>query len=344
MNKTNNIIFYFFISFLLFQSNGFAGNMGREYTLSGKTMGTFYTLKFISTQKPSLPLWKARVDKRLKDINKRLSMYDPESELSLFNRQRAGLPVKVSSDFYATLSTAKNLHGLTKGAWDGTIKPLVDLWGFGTKKRTNQVPEADKIAMALSKTGFQHIDIKERQRVFKTREVTLDLGSIAKGYGVDALARLFTTSGIRDVLVEIGGELFGSGKNKKGEPWSVGISKPDKQYAKQDLYKIVRLNNRAIATSGNYRNFFEINKKTYSHIINPKTGFPVDNHIVSASVISKDCTFADGLATALMVMDIDKGIKLVNRLEDTECLIIQKKDQKLINYISENFNDLLKER
>ena len=336
------IIFFICASLFIFYSNGLAAFSGHEYTLSGKTMGTFYTIKFITSKKTSLPLWKARVDKRLKDINKRLSMFDPKSELSLFNRHKIGTPIKVSSDFYTNLLTAKKLYELTKGSWDGTLKPLVDLWGFGTKKRMLQIPEEDKINLALSKTGFHHIVFYEKQKILKARNITLDLGSIAKGYGVDALAQLFTSSGIGDVLVEIGGELAGSGLNKKGNPWSVGISKPDTQFSNQKLYKIVQLNNNAIATSGNYRNFFEINKKTFSHIIDPKTGFPVDNSIASVSVISKDCIFADGLATALMVMDLQNGLDLVNRLEDTECLIIQKKTTQFISHTSDNFDRFIK--
>ena len=337
MKHIKIIVFCFFFSFLFFHSTGIASNLGRQYTISGKTMGTFYTIKFISSKKESLALWKDKVDICLKEVNKKLSMYDPESELSLFNREKIGKPVNISSDFFAIILTAKKLFQLTDGSWDGTVKPLVDLWGFGTKKRKNQIPETDKITLALSKTGFNHINIKGQQTICKNADISLDLGSIAKGYGVDAVAELFTSSGIHDILVEIGGELYGSGKNKKGKYWSVGISRPDKLFANQNLYKVIRLNNRAIATSGNYRNFFEINGKIFSHIIDPKTGFPVDNQIVSASVISRDCTFADGLATALIVMDVQKAIKLVNSLENTECLIIQKKDQKLINHVSENF-------
>ncbi|WP_299980441.1 FAD:protein FMN transferase [Desulfobacula sp.] len=332
------IIFYLFFFFLIFHSTGIASNPGRLYTISGKTMGTFYTIKFISSRKQPLSLWKIKVDTRLREVNKKLSMYDSKSELSLFNREEIGKSVNISSDFFAIMLTARKLYRMTDGSWDGTVKPLVDLWGFGTKKRANQIPEADKITMALSKTGFNHIDIKGPHSIRKKANITLDLGSIAKGYGVDAIATLFTSSGIHDILVEIGGELYASGKNKKGEYWSVGISRPDKLFANQDLYKVVRLNNQALATSGNYRNFFEINGKTFSHIIDPKTGFPVDNQIISASVISKDCTFADGLATALMVMDVQKAIKLVNSLERTECLIIQKKEQKLVSHMSEKFD------
>jgi FAD:protein FMN transferase len=340
MNQTKFIVFYFLL-FCIFISPLPSAHAKRQYTLSGRTMGTFYTIKFISSKKISLVLWKARVDKRLKDINKRLSMYDPDSELSLFNGQKINTPVKVSSDFYATLLTAKKLYNLSGGSWDGTVKPLVDLWGFGTKKSIHQIPEPEKIAQALSKTGFHHIEIKGRQKILKTSDITLDLGSIAKGYAVDALAKIFISSGIHDVLVEIGGELYGSGRNKKGKPWSVGISKPDKQFANQNLYKIISLNNHAIATSGNYRIFFEIKGKTFSHIIDPKTGFPVDNKIVSASVISDNCTFADGLATALMVMDVQKALALVNSLSDTECLIIQKKTTRFISYPSDNFDRFL---
>lgn len=338
MNHFKRILFYICLAMLMHYTTAPAAHSRQEYTLSGRTMGTYYTIKFISSKKPSLPLFQARVDKRLEEINGRMSMFDPKSEISLFNDQKTGFPVKISSEFYDTLLTAKHLYELTAGAWDGTVKPLVDLWGFGTKKRITQIPEPDKIALALSKTGFQHIDITKPHTLVKNSDVTLDLGSIAKGYAVDALAQIFTSSGIMDVLVEIGGELYGAGFNKKGQPWSVGIKEPDRQFSNHNLFKIVRLNNQAIATSGNYRNFFEIKGKLYSHIIDPKTGFPVDNNIVSASVIAKACTFADGLATALMVMDVQQALALVNHLPDTECLIIQKKATQFISHTSDNFD------
>ncbi len=338
MKFFRTISFYVIVCFFMFQSTGLAFKSGRQHTISGKTMGTFYTIKFISRKKESLSLWKKKVDTRLKEVNKKLSMYDPKSELSLFNRHEINKPVNISPDFFSILVTAKKIYHLTGRSWDGTVKPLVDLWGFGTKKRTGTVPGLDTITLALSKTGFNHIDLKEPHTIVKRRAVTLDLGSIAKGYGVDAVATLFTSSGIQDFLVEIGGELYASGKNLNGQSWSVGISRPDKDYAHQGLYKIIRLNNQAIATSGNYRNFFEMNGQTFSHIIDPTTGYPATSQIVSTSVISKDCTFADGLATALMIMDVQEGLKLVNRLEHTECLIIQKKDQTLVNHTSENFD------
>ncbi|MCP3875827.1 MAG: FAD:protein FMN transferase [Desulfobacteraceae bacterium] len=341
MKYLKSIVFLFILFFFTFNSISLASQLGKQYSISGKTMGTYYTIKFISNKKLSPSTWKKKVDVRLKEVNKKLSMYNPKSELSLFNQHDIGKPVSISSDFFTIILSAKKLYHLTEGSWDGTIKPLVDLWGFGTKKQTNRIPEPHQITLALSTLGFNHIKIKRPNTIFKSKAITLDLGSIAKGYGVDAIADIFISSDINNILVEIGGELKAFGKNKKGKIWSVGISKPDKLFSNQELYKIIRLDNSAIATSGNYRNFFEINGKTYSHIIDPKTGFPVDNHIVSVSVISKDCSFADGLATALMVMDVKKGLSLVNSLEQTECMIIQKKEHQFISHASENFEDLV---
>jgi FAD:protein FMN transferase len=341
MKLIKSILIFGVFFFLIFQSQGFSFNSKTEYTLSGKTMGTFYTIKFLSNKNETLGSWQTRVDMCLKDINKTFSMFDPESRLSQFNRREINVDMKASPDFYAVLLTSQTLYHMTHGAWDGTVKPLVDLWGFGTKKTGNKIPDPSEVTLALSKTGFHHIRLQENHTISKDTDVSLDLSSIAKGYGVDAVAALFISSGIRDVLIEIGGEIYAGGKNKKGEPWSVGISRPDKNSSRQDLYKIVRLSNQAIATSGDYRNFFEMNKKTYSHIIDPKTGFPVDNHIVSASVISKDCTFADGLATALMVMDIKESLGLVNSLEGTECLIITENGGALESHMSKGFQRFL---
>ncbi len=313
----------------------------REYKISGKTMGTFYSVKFISNKKENLKTWKLIIDTRLKEINKNLSMFDPNSELSRFNRETKNQSFAISRDFHTILLQAGQLHKLTNGAWDGTIKPLVDLWGFGAKQTKEKIPNIYLISQTLSLVGFTHIKINNKPIVSKTANVTLDLGSIAKGYGTDAILELFIAAKIKDALVEIGGELAASGKNKKGRLWTVGISQPDKTFASQQLYKIVQLDNQAIATSGNYRNFFEVNGKIFSHIINPRTGYPVGNQIVSASVISTSCSFADGLATSLMVMDIRDGLSLINHLENTECLIIQKREDKLISHESNNFKQFV---
>jgi len=324
-----------------------AAGTQREVTLTGRTMGTFYKIKYLTDRLHSKPVWQKKVDILLKQVNKRLSMYDPESELSLFNQGAAGRYDHISADFFTIIHTGTTLYKITHGAWDASVKPLVDLWGFGTLKKPSDIPGPADIQQALNLTGYGYIKILPPHSIVKQKPITLDFGSIAKGYGVDEVAALFISSGIKNVLVDIGGELFASGRNKSGRPWSVGISRPDKIFAKQTLYKVLALSNQAIATSGNYRNFYRIKGKSYAHIIDPKTGYPVQNKIVSASVVSRDCTFADGLATALMVMDVKEGIALVNSLEGTECLIVQEMDpgskpgRKFIDHLSKNFNALL---
>ena len=328
-------VFSIIVLFLLTLSppNTFA----KQYTLTGKTMGTFYSIKFISLTEQSFATWQQRVDVRLKEVNARLSMYNPKSEISRFNQTPANTPFKLTTDFYRVLLESRHLYKITQGAWDGTVKPLVDLWGFGTKDRPTALPGPTQIREALARTGFHKLVLGDHLLTKTQDQVTLDLGSIAKGYGVDAIARLFSTNGVHNFLVEIGGELMGSGKNKKGHPWVVGISRPEKKGLSLALYKTLSLKNMAIATSGNYRNYFEQDGQLFSHIINPKTGFPVGNQVVSTSVIAKNCTIADGLATALMVMDVQKGIDLVNGLANTECLIIQKQGNGFISTQSDGF-------
>ncbi len=334
---------FLIIVFLLLAAGNTSHAAARQYTITGRTMGTFYSIKFISNKNQSSALWQQKVDIRLKKLNARLSMYDPKSEISLFNNSPANQCFELSNDFYQVLLQCFHLYKITDNAWDGTVKPLVDLWGFGTKNMPDTLPTSGEIEKALGKTGFHKLELINHRLLKKENDITLDLGSIAKGYGVDAIAKLFSQGGVKNFLVEIGGELVGSGKNKKKQPWKIGISQPEKKGLTQSLYKVISLDNMAIATSGNYRNFFEKNGHTFSHIINPKTGLPVENQVVSTSVIAKNCTIADGLATALMVMDIQKGIDLINSLESIECLVIKKKGDKFIPFRSQGFEEFEQE-
>lgn len=308
-----------------------------EFLLTGKTMGTYYRIKFLARPDVSRALWEKKVKIRLKEVNARLSMYQKDSELSRFNRTREGRAFRVSSDFEKVLVRCRELYDLSHGAWDGTVKPLVDLWGFGTRETDHTLPEEADITQALQQVGFNKLKLKDRTLTKTAPGITLDLGSIAKGYGVDEIARLFREGGIKDCLVDIGGELAAFGKNSKGRHWVVGISKPEEKSLSAGIFGAVRLDNRAIATSGNYRNFFEINGKTYSHIIHPATGRPVDNQVVSASVIAPDCTLADGLATALMVMDPRESLDLVNTMAAIECLILTRDGDSITPLRSRGF-------
>jgi thiamine biosynthesis lipoprotein len=313
--------------------------MQKEVLLSGRTMGTFYHVKVVAGYFEDLSGLQSRIDARLEEINQSMSTYRPDSEISRFNKMSTDAPLQVSSDFYTVLNAAAKVFELSGGAWDGTLKPLVNLWGFGNARPVQKAPAQQLIAQKLAHTGFSHIQLLASQRVSKRNpRVTLDLASIAKGYGVDAIAALIRKAGYRDFLVEIGGEVVASGLRRDGKPWVVGINRPTPDAVANAVYRAFSLSGGALATSGDYRNFFELDGVRYSHVIDPRTGYPVANQVASVSVVAPNCTLADGLATALMVMGIEDSLALVNRLENVECLIIEyASDGRLRDHASTGF-------
>jgi FAD:protein FMN transferase len=313
--------------------------MEKEVLLSGRTMGTFYHIKVVAGYFEDLSGLQAKIDARLEEINQSMSTYRPDSEISLFNKLPAGETMAVSPDFLKVLQVAQKIYALSGGAWDGTVKPLVNLWGFGNVRPVKVAPDKVEIEKQRKKTGFEHIQIFDAGRIGKRLSgLTLDLASIAKGFGVEAVAGEIRQEGYRNFLVEIGGEVVASGVRKDGLPWIVGINRPVPGATASEVYRAFSITNGAMATSGDYRLFFELDGVRYSHVIDPHTGYPVKNHVVSVSVVASDCTFADGLATALMVMGVKKGLALVNRLKNVECLIVvQAPNGQLSDYTSDGF-------
>lgn len=216
--------------------------------------------------------------------------------------------------------------------------------GFSSPAIQQVIPADDKIRQTMEQIGFGQIQMDEEGNLSKKKaNLALDLGSIAKGYAVDQIAELIRAGGWTDFLVEVGGEVYASGVRKDGQQWKVGVNLPDKNAAYDQVYKVVTLKDNALATSGDYRNFFEVGQKRYSHIIDPRNGYPVDNGVVSVSIITDTCTLADGLATAVMVLGREKGLELVNRLDSVECLIIIKApDGGLTDYYSTGFKSNIK--
>jgi thiamine biosynthesis lipoprotein len=313
----------------------------KEILFSGKTMGTTYHIKVVTGFFQNTNQLKNKIDSRLERINRSMSIYIEDSEISRFNQKtsinKAFYP---SADFMNVIAVAQNLYELTGGAWDGTIKPLIDLWGFGSSVRSKKrIPDTMEIVSILSEIGFNHIEISKNGYFFKKKAcISIDLSSIAKGYGVDAVAALIKGSGFENFLVEIGGEVFASGFRADGKQWRVGINRPETGSPSDCVYKVITIHDKALATSGDYRNFFEMEGKRYSHVIDPRTGYPVSNGVVSVSIIADNCTLADGLATAVMVLGYQKGIELVDRLNGVECLIIVQQDNdSLINHYSKGF-------
>ncbi|CAB1061117.1 FAD:protein FMN transferase (EC @ FAD:protein FMN transferase (EC, NqrBC-associated [Olavius sp. associated proteobacterium Delta 1] len=312
----------------------------REHLIQGRTMGTTYHVNVVAGNFQSIAGLKETIDARLVEINGSMSTYQRDSEISRFNdMKQAGQAFEISADFLQVMMTAKTIFELSEGAWDGTVNPLVELWGFGRAGPKRAPPPKQEIAALLNNIGFENIEISQNASLLKKRRsLTLDLSSIAKGYGVDQVADIVHQAGFTDYLVEIGGEIFASGKRQDGNMWRIGINRPRQDAAFDEVYKVVDLYNKAFATSGDYRNFYEVEGVRYSHIIDPRTGYPVSNGVVSVSIIADNCTLADGLATAVMVMGTEKGLDLINRLEGVEGLIIiEKPNGSLGAYYSKRF-------
>ena len=309
----------------------------REHTLTGRTMGTTYTIQVVTGYFGSVSGLQEKVDRRLDEINRSMSPYLKDSEISRFNRfQEVDAEFPVSADFLRVMQSAARIHQLSEGAWDGTVNPLVDLWGFGRSGRAGRRPPAEKIEALRTGIGFHKIEIRDSGALVKRRaEVTLDLSSIAKGYGVDQVAGEIRSAGFSDFLVEIGGEVFAAGLRADGRKWRIGINRPKTDARFNEVHQVVSLSDQALATSGDYRNFFIQDGMRYSHIIDPQTGYPVANGVVSASILADNCTLADGLATAVVVMGAEKGLELLNRLEHVHGLIVtESPDGTLTDHVS----------
>ncbi len=322
---------------------GAAGcRMKRVVLVAGETMGTTYQVKVVASVFRPVGTLERRIGDRLLEINRSMSTYLPDSEISRFNALESGQEMTVSEDFFSVLRVAEKIHRLTAGAWDGTVMPLVDLWGFGPAGFVGVVPPSDEISRCVADVGLDGIRLKAGRVLEKVRgrQVRLDLASIAKGYGVDALAELLAGLGYEDFLVEIGGEVAAAGRRLDGKPWRVGINRPSKDAGFGEVYRVLALQDQALATSGDYRNFFEIDGRTYSHVIDPRTGYPVANGVVSVSVVADTCVFADGLATAMMVMGPGQAVALADALPRVSCLVVVRApDGRFTDYRSQGFTE-----
>lgn len=310
-----------------------------EQRLEGRTMGTTYHVTLVGVSAERAAALQPRVDARLEQVNDSMSTYRPGSEISRFNRLgRAGEAFPVSADMMAVMRTAARVFDLSGGAWDGTVMPLVDLWGFGPAGPVSEPPSDDEVKRRLARVGFGLIEVRGDALVKKDPAVTLDLSSIAKGYGVDAVAALLRREGVRDFIVEIGGEVYAAGARRDGRAWRVGINRPRSSAAPDEVFGIAPLRDQAFATSGDYRNYFESGGVRYSHVLDPRTGRPVTNGVVSVSVRAPDCTLADGLATAVTVMGADTGVALLERLDAVEGLVIvEARDGSLVERRTSGF-------
>lgn len=286
-----------------------------KITVSGQTMGTTYTIVYLDEENRD---FQSSMDSLFLVFNQSLSTYISDSELSQFN-QGDSLKFKLPY-FLPVLKASKTVFDNTMGAFDPTIGPLVNAWGFGPTGP--QLKDSANIDQMLKLVGFDKITFDDIEVRKKINGIYLDFSAIAKGYGVDVVGDFLRAQGIKNFLVEIGGELFASGVNDKGELWKVGINRPEESASASDLYSIIALENRGMATSGNYRNYYLKDSIKISHTINPETGYPVNHTLLSATVIARDCMTADAYATAMMVMGTEKAILLDSTLTEIEAFLI----------------------
>ncbi|MCK5355358.1 MAG: FAD:protein FMN transferase [Methyloprofundus sp.] len=312
---------------LVFLLSGCANNNSIKkypFNYSGSTMGTSFSVKAsqlpAGTEVNSIELL---ITNRLTEINQRMSTYIPDSELSLINSTEGTAAQFISPELFKVLETAQDISRLSAGAFDVTVAPLVNLWGFGPDKMQYQAPNTEDIKQALSKVGYEKFYLSRRLLTFgkKVPGISIDLSSLAKGYAVDEVANILEQQGITDYMVEIGGELHLKGVNLQGKNWRIAIEKPNSE--KREMQRVLAITDIAMATSGDYRNFFEQDGKRFSHTIDPRTGYPITHKLASVTVLSDTTMKADAWATALMVLGAEEGYKLAEQQKMAVLFIIK---------------------
>ena len=276
---------------------------------SGEIMGTVYHVKVVPGDDDLPGDLGQRIFDVLSDVDQRMSTYKPDSELNQLNRAEVGKAIPVSAPLLDVLTLSRKVYRESGGAFDPTVAPLVNLWGFGPDFHEDSIPAESAIAQLLAEVGYNHLDIDQEQAaVRKDRALSLDLSAVAKGYAVDQVAALLDTLDIANYMVEVGGEMAMLGHNDRGQPWQIAIEKP--QASSRSVQQIVAIEEGAIATSGDYRNYFEKEGVRFSHTIDPRTGYPISHSLASVTVIADNCGYADALATAFMVMGAERALAL----------------------------------
>ncbi len=312
----------------------------QQVHLSGPTMGTSYNVKYLAKDSAlSSEQLQVEIDQRLELVNQQMSTYRPDSELSQFNQHQDDTPFSVSEDTATVVREAIRLNQLTQGALDVTVGPLVNLWGFGPEARRDVVPSDAELAARRALTGIEHLTETGNSLQKDIPGLYVDLSTIAKGWGVDVVANYLESIGIEDYMVEVGGEIRLKGVNRDGVGWRIAIEKP--VTGERAVQEIIEPGEMAIATSGDYRNYFERDGIRYSHIINPQTGYPINNKVVSVTVLHSSCMTADGLATGLMVLGEQQGMQIANK-NNIAVMMMVKTDDGFSEYLSDTMKPYLK--
>jgi len=279
------------------------------------------------------------ISDKLAKYTKIFSTYDKESTISKINNN---IDTELEPEFITCFKKAMEVSKITHGAFDITCGPMVNAWGFGPEEKEKMTPEIIDSLKAI--TGYQKVKLVNGKIIKENPHMKLDMSAISKGYTCDLIGDFLRNKGCTNYMVEIGGEVVAKGKNEKGNIWTIGISKPDENafFASNDYQAKVHLPDHALATSGNYRNYYVENGKKYAHTIDPKTGYPVQHSLLSSTVLADNCMTADAFATSFMVLGMEDGIEIVQEHPELKVYFIYAdKDEHNQVYMSDNFHQPL---
>jgi FAD:protein FMN transferase len=332
-----------FVVVLLLQSCGDSQNNFEQFSLSGTTMGTTYSVKVVYKENEEFSLLsdsiQSDIDSLLKQVNQEMSTYIPDSEISLFNKYNKSDWYPISIDFANVLEMAFYISDKSGGAFDITVGPIVNLWGFGPDHKYEYVPSQKEIDEGLKSVGYENLNVVTEPPALKKKIKTIycDLSAIAKGFGVDKVSEYLESKKLNDYMVEIGGEVRTKGNNIHRKPWQIGVSTPDDEF---NLQKVLSLTNNSIATSGDYRNYFEKDGVRYSHTIDPRTGKPIKHTLASVTVVHGSCMIADGMATAITVMGPEAGYEFALK-EELPIFMIVREGNEFVEKMTPSFEQFL---
>ncbi|WP_119395508.1 FAD:protein FMN transferase [Salinibius halmophilus] len=307
-------------------------------SFSGRTMGTQYNITLVGNEVQA-GLVARQISAELSDFSDIFSTYVRDSEINQISQAPVGEWIAVSEHMYQLLSLALDVSRQSGGAFDPTIRPLVDIWGFGPLQRPDAVPAEQEIADALAAVNWQMLELNEGQ-VRKLAPLSLDLSAIAKGYGVDVIADMLEEAGFQRYLVEVGGEMRLKGLKPNDEIWRVAVETPDSVV--RQAYKVLEITDIALATSGDYRNYFEENGKRYSHTIDPRSGWPIEHDMASVSVLASSSALADAWATAIYVVGPEQGQQLASA-NNLAMFMIVRQNGEFVDTMTPKFTELVNE-
>ncbi len=336
-----------YLPFFIFISSLFAtacDNRDQYFKISGHTMGTNYQVTLENPSELSINDLEQSIQQKLEHINQLMSTYLDNSELSVFNQTQTKNCQSLSKETYFVVEQAIAVSKQTHGKFDITLAPLIELWGFDKKQTNDRIPEKTIIENILNQIGYQKLMLGEGCISKAQQELSINLSAIAKGYAVDQVASLIREAGVNNYLVEIGGEIANSGVNPNGLLWTIAIESVDGQSKSEqakDIQKIILPMGLGVATSGDYRNYFEKDAKRYSHMIDPTTGYPIIHNLASVTVLHPETLMADAYATAMMIMGKEKALDFANE-NKIPIFMLVKQDQSFIEVYNDAFKGYIK--